>query len=48
MRLAVEKAPFGIEIGVGEEGAELVAELEIGIAVGEGGVGDLGCVLGDG
>jgi hypothetical protein len=36
------------EIGIGEEGAELVAQLEIRIAIGKGGTGDLGRVLGDG
>jgi hypothetical protein len=44
-------APAGIEVGevgIGEEGTELVAQLEIGMAVREGGMGDLGRVLGDG
>ena len=36
------------EVGVVEDGAEFVAEPEIGIAVGKGGAGDAGGVLGDG
>ena len=36
------------EVGVVEDGAELVAELQVGVTPGEGGVGDAGGVLGDG
>ena len=43
--------PEGVEVGevgVVEDGAEFVAEPEVGVAVGEGGTGDAGGILGDG
>ena len=35
------------EVGVAEDGPELVAEPEVGISLGEGGAGDAGGQLGD-
>ena len=36
------------EVGVPEDGSELVAEAEVGIPLGEGGAGDAGGLLGNG
>jgi hypothetical protein len=36
------------EVLVGEDRAQFIAQVEIGVAVGEGGASDTGCIFGDG